>query len=33
MNTVNQVILTLREADNLARSMNPHHHRLTIVLL
>jgi hypothetical protein len=33
MDTVNQIILTLREADNLARSRNPHHHRLAIVLL
>jgi hypothetical protein len=33
MNTANQIILTLREADTLARSQNPHHHRLAIVLL
>jgi hypothetical protein len=33
MNTVNQVILTLCEADHFARSQNPHHHRLAIVLL
>jgi hypothetical protein len=33
VNTVNQIILTLREADGFARSQNPHHHRLAIVLL
>ncbi len=33
MNTANQIILTLREADTFARSQNPHHHRLAIVLL
>ncbi len=33
METVNQVIITLKEADNFARSRNPHHHRLAIVLL
>src|SRR4051794_8386983 len=31
--TVNQIILTLKEADTFARSRNPHHHRLAIVLL
>jgi hypothetical protein len=33
MNTVNQVIITLCEADTFARSRNPHHHRLAVVLL
>jgi hypothetical protein len=31
--TVNQIIVTLKEADAFARSRNPHHHRLAIVLL
>jgi hypothetical protein len=31
--TVNQIIVTLKEADTFARSLNPHHHRLAIVLL
>ncbi len=30
---MNQVILTLCEADHFAQSQNPHHHRLAIVLL
>lgn len=33
MNTANQILVTLREADLFARSQNPHHHRLAIVLL
>lgn len=33
MNTANQIILTLREADTLVCSRNPHHHRMAIVLL
>jgi hypothetical protein len=33
METVNQIILTLKEADALACAQNPHHQRLAIVLL
>src|SRR5262245_30796096 len=33
METVNQIIVTLKEADIFARSRNPHHHRLAVVLL
>lgn len=33
MKTVNQVILTISEADKFARSRNPHHHRLALLLL
>ncbi len=33
METVNQILVTLKEADRYARSQNPHHHRLAVVLL
>lgn len=33
METVNQVLVSLKEADKYARSQNPHHHRLAVILL
>jgi hypothetical protein len=33
MKIVNQILVTLKEADTFARSQNPHHHRLALLLL